>query len=55
MLTAVPCEQVRMFHGKEDIRTFWVWKSYKKNIELYQNFIGFYRKGADVLDELQNP
>ena len=55
MLTAVPCEQVRMFHGKEDIRIFWGRKPYKKNVEPYQNFIGFYRKGVDALDQLQNP
>ena len=29
-------------------------KSYKKNIEPHQNVTGFYRKGVEVLNELQN-
>ena len=30
-------------------------KTLKKNIESRQNFIGFYKKGVEALDELQNP
>ena len=30
-------------------------KSYKKNIKPHQNFTDFYKKGVEVLNELQNP
>ena len=35
--------------------TFWGRKPYKKNIESYQNFTGFYKKGVEALNKLQNP
>ena len=38
-------------HG---ITTFWGWKPYEKNIEPYQNFTGFYKKGEEAMNKLQN-
>ena len=42
-------------YKKHDITTFWGWKPYKKNIEPYQNFTGFYKKGVEAFNKLQNP
>ena len=37
-------------------RTFWGWKpEKKKNIELHENFTGFYKKGIEALYEIQTP
>ena len=30
-------------------------KTYKKNTEPYQNFTGFYKKGIEASNKLQNP
>ena len=46
-------EQLRMFHKKNKLRTFWDWKLWKnKNIERSQNFTDSYQKS--VIEKILN-